>query len=133
MLDLLLFAAKIALPPDKNDMRNFWLGCVGIRKDGAMVFSRNGAVYSTSVEDYQLIPIGHAECRAIKKMDWGGTLYVARVLRKDKSIAMAKPCSICQTKIKAKGITKVYYTINPNQYGIWDVKKDTDRIYSCKG
>jgi len=132
MLDLLLLAAKIALPDDySSDQRGFWLGCVGIRKDGAMIFSKNGAVYATMTEDYQLLPGSHAECRAIQKMDYGGVLYVARVKRKDRTLGMARPCLMCQIKIKAKGIKKVYYTINPNQYGVWSVKKDTDRMYSC--
>ncbi len=130
MLDLLLFAAKIALPDSGKDWRGFWIGAVGIRKDGTMVFSKNGAFFSTTVDDYQAIPQVHAEGRVLRKMDFGGTLYVARVARKDQSLQMARPCGMCQVKIKSKGIKKVYYTINDHQYGVWYVKKNIDRVYS---
>lgn len=131
MLEMLEFAAKIALPTNfEFDKRSFWLGCVGIRRDGALVFSRNGATYSTIMEDYQLIPEAHAECRALKKMDYGGELYVARVRRRDRDIALSMPCGMCSIKIKSKGIKRVYYTINNSQYGIWYIKDDKHIVRS---
>jgi tRNA(Arg) A34 adenosine deaminase TadA len=126
---MLLFAAKIAIP-NFNDKRHFWLGCIGLRRDGALVHSKNGAVYSTIVDDYQLIPESHAECRVLRKMDYGGVLYVARVMRKDMSLAMARPCPMCMIKIKSKGIKKVYYTVNNYQYGLFIVKSNHDTIFS---
>ena len=126
---MLLFAAKIAEPHSKKDMRNFWLGCVGIRKDGALVFSQNGAVFSTTISNYQFLPECHAECRTLRKMDRGGILYVSRILRKDQSLAMAMPCGMCQVKIKSKDIRKVYYSINESQFGVWYVREDIHRIY----
>jgi deoxycytidylate deaminase len=94
-----------------------------------MVFSRNGAVYSTKVEDYQLLPEAHAECRALRKMDYGGTLYVSRISKRDKSLVMARPCPMCQIKIRAKGVKKVFYSINEFQFGVWTVRSDSDKIY----
>lgn len=132
MLDLLLFAAKIALPDDDKDWRGFWIGAVGIRKDGTMVFSKNGAFYSSTVDDYQAIPSVHAEGRVLRKMDFGGTLYVARVARKDRSLQMAMPCIMCRTQIKSRRIKKVYYTINNTQFGVWYVKTETNRIYRAR-
>jgi len=132
MLDLLLFAAKVALPDDGKDWRGFWIGAVGIRKDGTMVFSKNGAFFSTTVNDYQAVPEVHAEGRVLRKMDFGGTLYVARVARKDRSLQMARPCGMCQVKIRSKGIKKVYYTINDKQFGVWYPKSDKDRIYRAR-
>ena len=76
------------------------------------------------IEDYQLIPTSHAEGRVLRKMDYGGVLYIARVKRKDYTLALSAACPMCQIKIKSKGIRKVYYTINDFQYGIWYVKKD---------
>lgn len=131
MLELIRMAAKIALPTSDNDARDFWLGCIGIRNDGAMIFSKNGAVFSTDIENYHFIPEAHAECRAVKKMDSGGILYVARVRKKNKDLALAAPCMMCQIKIKARGISKVYFSINENQYGIWLVKKDSFRTFDC--
>jgi len=130
MLDLLLFAAKIALPDNSKDWRGFWIGAVGIRRDGVMVFSKNGAFFSTTVADYQAIPQVHAEGRVLRKMDYGGILYVARVARKDHSLQMAMPCAMCKIKIKSKKIKKVYFTINQWTYGVWNVKDDKYRIYN---
>lgn len=129
MLELLKAAAKVAMPSDNSDIRSYFLGCIGIRKDGTIVHSRNGAVHSTSIDNYQLIPDAHAECRTIKKMDRGGILYVARVRRKDKCLAMSMPCAICRIKIKAKGIKKVYFTIDENYYGLWLVDKNQFKIF----
>jgi cytidine deaminase len=131
MLPLLIAASKAALPTSINDARAFWLGCIGIRSDGSQILSKNGAVYSTSISNYQLIPDAHAECRAIKKMDCGGVMYVARVRKIDRSLAMASPCEICRVKIRSRRINKVYYTVNQHQYGIWFVKKNIDVIYNC--
>jgi tRNA(Arg) A34 adenosine deaminase TadA len=133
MLNMLQLAAKVALPNNnETDARSFWLGCIGVRNDGKIVFSKNGAVYSTSIVDYQLIPNSHAEGRVLRKMDWGGTLYVARVKKIDGTLACSAPCSMCAIRIKAKGIKKVFYTINNFQYGLWDVRKDIHTIFNCK-
>ena len=126
MLALLEEAARFAIPTKINDVRGFWLCAIGIRSDGTRVRSCNGAVYSTTINNYQLIPTSHAECRVINKMDVGGTLYVARVKRLDRSLGNASACMMCRNKIKAHGISKVYYTINNFQYGLWLVKKDLD-------
>ena len=127
MLDL---ACKMALPNQEYDPRNFWLGAVGVREDGTIVSGRNGAVeHSTSVESYQLTPSSHAEGRVLRKLGKNGVIYVARILRKDRSIAMAMPCSMCSIRIKGFGVKKVYYTINPNQYGLWDLSKDSHRVF----
>jgi tRNA(Arg) A34 adenosine deaminase TadA len=132
MLELLLFAAKIAMPDSDNDLRGFWVGAVGIRNDGTIVFSKNGAFYSSTTGYYQAIPSAHAEGRVLRKMDFGGTLYVSRVARIDKSLRMARPCGMCQVQIRAKGIKKVYYTINDTQFGVWYPKTDKDRIYGAR-
>ena len=130
-MDLLLLAAKIA-EPQSNDLRRFWVGAIGKRKDGKAVFSKNGAVHTTAydMKRYQYIPISHAECRVIRKMDCGGVLYVARVAREDRSLKMSRPCSMCQNKIKSRGIKKVFYTINNTQYGVWYVDKNEDVIFN---
>jgi len=130
MQNFLLLAAKIALPPNQYDKRAYWLGCIGIRNDGTRVYSRNGAVYSTSTFSYKLIPDSHAEGRILRKLDTESIIYIARVSRKDHSLAMSKPCGMCRTRIRAKGVKKVYYTINQNCYGVWNVYKNLYKI--CK-
>ena len=128
---MLRLAAEKAMPKDKNDPRSFWIGVVGCRSDGVLVSSRNGAVHSTTTTNYQLIPSSHAEGRIVKKLDKGSTIYVARVLRKDGSFAMAFPCGMCRITIKSHKIKKVYFTIDNFHYGVWDVSKGTHYIFDA--
>ncbi len=129
MLDFLDQAARIALPNNDYDKRSFWLGCVGIREDGAVVSSRNGSTaFSSSVEHYQLVPSSHAEGRVLRKLGKNGIIFVARIAKKDGSRQMSCPCVMCAVRIRGFGVKKVYYTINPKQYGIWSVKNDTHII-----
>jgi hypothetical protein len=131
MLPLLLSAADMAVPHFDQDRRNFWLGAIGIRADGAMVSSRNGAIsYSASVETYHLNPNSHAEGRLLRKLGKHGIVYVSRVFRKDRTLAMARPCSMCQALCKAHKVKKVFYTINDRQYGVWFPDSDRDRVYN---
>ncbi len=132
MLNMLNLAAEIALPTNDNDKRNFYLGCVGLRQDGVLVSSKNGASeFSASVKQYQLLPNAHAEGRVLRKLGKGGIMFVARVAKKDDKLAMAFPCSMCQVRIRGMKIEKVYYSINENQYGIWCVEKNTHKVISC--
>lgn len=123
IFDTLKQAAKIALPNDiALDKRGFWLGCIGIRNDGTIVSAKNGASqFSDSVKKYQLIPNSHAEGRLLRKIGKYGTIFVSRVSKKDMTMAMAKPCEMCQVRIKSMNAHKVYYTISDFQYGIWEV------------
>ncbi len=131
MLDFLLEAAGLALPTNSADLRSFWLGAIGIRKDGVTVSSRNGAVsFSSSVQMSNVNVNSHAETRLLRKLGKDGVIFVSRVLRKDRSLAMARPCPDCQFKIRAHRVKKVYYTINDNQYGIWFPQQDKDRVYT---
>ena len=128
MLSMLELAANIALPANTFDPRGFWLGAVGIREDGVIVQSRNGAVNCSSMTDYQLIPGAHAEGRVLRKMGRGGVIFVARVAKKDRAFVMARPCPTCRVRITSAKVEKVYYTIDHNHYGIWFVNKDYDKI-----
>lgn len=133
MLHLLEQAAIVALPTSDDDRRHFWLGCVGVRDDGVIVSSKNGSVaFTDTVENYQLVPSSHAEGRVLRKLGKKGTLYVARVSRKDGSLVMARPCGMCQVRIKSFGVKKVFYTINNKQYGVWFSDTDTDKIYRAE-
>lgn len=129
MLKLLIEAGRVAMPSDRRkDPRGFWLGCVGVRTDGAIVASQNGAVmYGPG---FRKITTSHAEGRCMRKMN-GGRIYVARISRQTGEFVMARPCEMCQILIKAKKIEKVFYTVNQNQYGIWDPELETDRIFNC--
>jgi tRNA(Arg) A34 adenosine deaminase TadA len=136
MLKLLKLAAEYSLPND-NGMRTFIVGAVGIRQDGKLVHSKNEAVFDTHSRDkkgffyqYKRFPEAHAESRLVKKIDFGATIYVARVIRSTGVLAMARPCETCQAILKAFKVDKVYYTISDNEWGCWSVKKSTDTYYS---
>ena len=130
MLNLLTQAANISLPSSDDDPRSFWLGCIGLREDGVLVAAKNGSVaFTTTVENYQLVPSSHAEGRVLRKLGKNGTIYVARVSKKDRTLAMARPCGMCQVRLKAFNVKRVYYTINSEQYGVWMPDSDTDRIH----
>lgn len=129
MQNLLLQAAQVALPSTDKDYRDYWLGCVGVREDGAIVSAKNGAAeFHTTVRSCHLLPDSHAEGRVLRKLGKCGTIFVARVSKKDGSLAMAAPCPMCAIRIKSFKVKKVHYTVNPNQYGVWDVKKDIHRV-----
>jgi tRNA(Arg) A34 adenosine deaminase TadA len=130
-VNMLKLAAKIALPVGE-DYRNFWLGCIGIRKDGVLVSAKNGAVHSTAMpqEDYRILPNSHAECRTLRKLGRGGVLYVARVAKHNHRYACSRPCIMCENMIRSYHVKKVFYTINEFQYGVWDIITDYERVFN---
>jgi hypothetical protein len=135
MLDLLSRASKYAILKHDDD-RVFLLGAVGMRKDGRLVHAQNAAVLDTLKRDawtkmnvYRRFPESHAEIRLTRKLGFGATVYVARVRACNGDLAMARPCECCQTVLRAFRVKKVYYTINNNEWGVWDPLKDTDAHY----
>ncbi len=117
---MLHIAAKLA---EGGKDRNFRLGCVAKRNDGALVFSRNERTKTPH-------PMAHAEARVLKKVDAGSTLWVARITA-DCIWSLAKPCPRCQAYIISKKVYKVYYTIGPNEYGIWYPMKEEIANYKA--
>lgn len=108
MKDMLNMAAKFA---QGGQDRNYRLGCIAERTDGAIVISRNERTEKPN-------PSAHAEVRALRKAGKGSTLYVARVNR-SKDWTFARPCPRCQAYICSKEVHKVYYTISPGEFGVW--------------
>jgi pyrimidine deaminase RibD-like protein len=109
-------AAKYALKGEVE--RSYYLACVVKRSDGAITASYN---------ERNKVPIhsGHAEARAIRKADKGATIYVARITRSG-NWANARPCKKCQALIRNACISKVYYTISPNEYKVWNPSKEKE-------
>jgi len=95
----------------RHEPTNFWLGAVGIRTDGARVFSRNGRSPLMGVHH-------HCEARLCRKLSNGSVIYLARVTRLGEW-AMAKPCFRCDRVLRNREIAKVYYTVSPGVFGIW--------------
>ncbi len=93
-----------------KDCRSYRLGAVGVRKDGAIVKSRN-------IPNRLPASGAHAEARVCKKIDRGATLYVVRIDRKGK-LAMARPCSMCQRLMRVRGVKRCYYSISETEYGV---------------
>jgi tRNA(Arg) A34 adenosine deaminase TadA len=108
----LTLAAKYA--GDNND-RNYRIGCIGIRKDGTIIYSRN--IRTRNPE-----PWAHAEARLSKKLDYNAKIYVARIdcngVWKN-----ARPCGSCLLILKQKKVLKIYYTIRDKEYGVLVINK----------
>lgn len=113
-MKLLDLAARLAMGGSRD--RNYKLACIVCRSDGAMTWSLNELTEKPN-------PRSHAEARALRKADWGSTIYVARVTH-DGTWAISKPCPRCQALIKNMGVAKVYYTIGPGEYGVWYPQRD---------
>ncbi len=129
MTDFLLQAAEASKSGDPEDKREACIGAVGVRSDGTVVSARNEAVFDTDACDTDRawsFPPAHAENRLAKKLDIGSVVYVAR-LKKDGTMAMARPCIFCERVLKSRRVKKVYYTVNNSTYGVWDLETDEDR------
>lgn len=105
-------AKKVAIKGDSK--RQHRLGAVGIRSDGVIVKSNN-------LPNRFPEPQAHAEARVVKKLGWGGLIYVVRVKRNGE-LALARPCSSCQRIMRLNGVTRCYYSISDTEYGViqWD-------------
>lgn len=108
---LLSQAVLLASRTRFRDGRSYTLGSVGVRTDGAIVQSTNGWSVGPN-------PRMHAESRLLRKLGRGGRLYVARV-RRDGSIAMAKPCKGCALMLRHTD-TACWFTIDGDSYGCID-------------
>jgi tRNA(Arg) A34 adenosine deaminase TadA len=91
--------------------RKAFIGAVAIRRDGTMVVSRNGATPWPNGKS----PSSHAEGRILRKSGYGATVYVARVKRNG-SLALARPCQYCMPALRARGVEMVYWTIDNTEW-----------------
>lgn len=101
-------AKRLALSDIDN--KHYLFGAIGIRSDGRMVKSSNIRNMGTNVHC-------HAEARLTRKLDVGSIVYVTRIQRSTNMYLNARPCIGCQFKMRNRGISKVYYTINNHEYG----------------
>lgn len=110
MLNYLLLAAEVAdLSADRY--RKAFVGAVAIRCDGVIVSSRNGGVSDPRGR----CPSIHSEVRVCRKAGFGATIYISRVKR-DGSLALAKPCITCMQALKNHRVEAVYYTVSNDQW-----------------
>jgi hypothetical protein len=87
------------------------VAAVGKRTDGTLVQAWN-------VPSQGPNPDCHAEARLARKLDVGSIVYVARTRRDNGKLAMAKPCKGCYLAMKHRGVSKCFYTISENEYGV---------------
>ena len=114
MLNYLELAGEIALKRINN--RNFYIGALGIRNDQTIVVSKNESAREPT-------PAVHAEARLAKKLDYGATVYVARIKFAKTNYAeyaLAKPCYDCMRALKHKRVKRVYWTISNTEFGAMD-------------
>jgi tRNA(Arg) A34 adenosine deaminase TadA len=113
-----------AFAKTSKDKKNFYLCAIAERRDGIYVISNNSIVCEPS-------PPGHCEAKVLKKAGKGSILWVARIARGTKLWALSRPCSFCQTLIRNKRVERVYYTIEPGVYGVWDLLKNEEYVREC--
>ena len=95
----------------KAGEKSFLLAACAHRGDGAFV----SAVNSISQQPNRLL---HAEKRICNKLDYGATVYVARVRLLDGEFALSKPCFSCEKALRSKRVARVYYTIDQHNFGV---------------
>lgn len=94
----------------KDDNRAHRIGAVGIRADKVVVSASN------STEKHRQ-PAGHAEARLVRKLTRYSTVFVARC--SDASgFLMARPCRNCLRSLRARSVSRVFYTISDTEYGV---------------
>lgn len=108
-IQMLRKAGQIALKG--NDRRNYKVGCVARRKDGALVSASNNNVQKPT-------PSAHAESRALRKAGKGAELWVARI-GADGELKLAMPCKRCQALIRSFAVERVVFSISGDSYGVW--------------
>lgn len=107
-LDKLNEAAEYAIKSE--DVRDFFIGAIGIRSDGATVYSRNGSATDKTPEI-------HAESRLCRKLGkHAPVVYVARYSKGRNELAMAKPCENCMNILRAFKVKSVVYSTGPGSF-----------------
>ena len=99
LLDMAINFAKRE-PKWRGDML---MAAVSQRSDGLFAASRNVQVQA------QRTPEGHAEYRLHSKLRKGAVVAVARVTR-DGQVAKAKPCKGCETLLRNRRVSVIFYT-----------------------
>lgn len=110
MNPLRLLELASVLSRTKEDGRTYFIGAVGLRADGKLVGSYNGNPKTPN-------RLHHAEYRLSRKLTSNSLVFVSRTLACG-SWAMAKPCPDCESRLLNIGVSRVYYTIEPNHYGV---------------
>jgi tRNA(Arg) A34 adenosine deaminase TadA len=106
----MIYLAIAAENAGKKDGRHYRLGCLGIRADGTIVYSRNLRTFDKN-------PRAHAEARISRKLDYNAEVFITRVDRLG-YWRNARPCMDCLKALKQKRIKRICYSISNLEYGI---------------
>ncbi len=98
----------------KNAKRRYLLGAVGIRQDGVVVGASNLCCTAKC-------PEAHAEYRTAKMLTPNSVMFVVRLNRRGQRM-FAKPCESCRRYLRNKGVIKIYYTINNDEYSVMNLQ-----------
>lgn len=105
-----LDAARIALFDTRKFEKKVWLhAAVGIRNDGAVVYSRNGG------QDFPT-PSAHAEARLCRKLGKDSPLVLVIRVNKQGQWMMSKPCASCERILRNKEVRRVIYSTSHNKW-----------------
>lgn len=105
--DISLLESAVRYAVRNDDGREFVIGTLGIRSDGAIVMSRNGV---TNSDGREKVSGTHAERRLSRKLGIGATVYIVRVAAGGRW-ANAKPCGPCMSILKNKRVKRIVYTM----------------------
>lgn len=97
----------------KDDERTHRHGAVGLRSDGVLVCAANGPAKAVQ-------PKAHAESRLCRKLGADATVFVVRV--SGDGYGMSRPCKRCATQLRARRVTRVFYTVSSAEYGVLELR-----------
>jgi len=135
-----MFKMALEYASSRNDERLFLIGALGLRHDQKLVKSRNLPVMvdqkiMNGYNERYPYPYKHAEeclLRKLGRSDGRNTpiVWVARQLRLNGRMAMARPCKTCETLLSYAGVERVHYTISEMEWGtMFPRSGKDDRIY----
>ncbi len=113
IVEMFQLAATFSLK--SKDRRTYILGASAKRGDGVIVVARNEPVRSP-------IASAHAEARLSKKLDYGATVFVVRIVYPwiNPEFRLAKPCDACFRQLRLKMVKRIYYTTGPSSWSFID-------------
>jgi deoxycytidylate deaminase len=102
--------------------RRFRVGAVISEKERVVTARFNSYKTHPILREFTQYPYLHAEQSAIFSLGWravqgrqGLKLWVARI-HKDHTLALAKPCSVCQSILARTQIQEVYYSTSNGDF-----------------
>lgn len=93
-----------------KDRKRYYFGAIGIRNDGRIV-------HATNIRNPAKELNCHAETRLCKKLDKGSEVYLVRINKSGTRFLLAKPCGGCESRMRAKGVKTIHYSISETEFG----------------